>query len=689
MYKSVSGGFVPDPLQNNRNGSVIRFGDFEFRPGAGELRKHGLKVKLQGKPLQLLEALLEHPGEVVPREKLRERLWAADTFVDFESGLNTAVNRLRLALGDSADRPRYIGTLARNGYQFLAQVSAVPSQPFPPVVKPRKYGHWLMAAAALLFLASGLLLSLRRGPPALPVFHQITFRRLRVEAARFAPDGESVIYAGGDRGQNGELFLASTLSPESRSLGFPGATLASVSRSGELALITYGNSSVASLMRVPMNGGAPLPLDRNVCCADWSPDGANLAAIRPGLRHATLDFPLGHTIFHSTGWISDIRVSPSGKEVAFIDHLVRGDDGGNVVMVDANGVAHTLAAGWASADGLAWAPSGREVWFTAARTGLIRALYAVNLAGKLRQAAAIPGTLRLLDISRAGRVLISREQTRAVMTGMFPGDTKEKDLSWFDYSRAVDISDDGRVILFDETGEGGGTHHAVYIRKTGASNAVRIGEGFAMALSADGTAALTMSDNDQTRMTLAPLTPGRPRTISGQGVKYDSARFFPDGRTVLVGGRMSDGPLRLYIQPVDGGKPVPVDTAAYLVRPAISPDGSLLAGVDTQDRLILLPTAGGQPKVLATGFPAKVARFGRSGKYLITQSAALPLKIQKVDVTTGRVTPWKEIEPADVAGVMTPWPVVVSADERTLVYSFQRSLSELFVVDGLITSPRI
>jgi len=125
------------------------------------------------------------------------------------------------------------------------------------------------------------------------------------------------------------------------------------------------------------------------------------------------------------------------------------------------------------------------------------------------------------------------------------------------------------------------------------------------------------------------------------------------------------------------------------VRPAISPDGSLLAGVDTQDRLILLPTAGGQPKVLATGFPAKAARFGRSGKYLITQSAALPLKIQKVDVTTGRVTPWKEIEPADVAGVMTPWPVVVSADERTLVYSFQRSLSELFVVDGLITSPRI
>src|SRR5579862_478737 len=110
-------------MQNSRNGSVIRFGAFEFHPAAGELRKHGIKIRLQGKPLQLLQALLERPGEVVARDELRDRLWAADTFVDFESGLNSAVNRLRLALGDSADNPRYVETLARNGYRFMAPVS--------------------------------------------------------------------------------------------------------------------------------------------------------------------------------------------------------------------------------------------------------------------------------------------------------------------------------------------------------------------------------------------------------------------------------------------------------------------------------------------------------------------------------------------------------------------------------------
>src|SRR5690242_12017844 len=110
-------------------GYRVKFGPFELDRQTGELWKHGLKIRLQGKPFQVLEALLEQPGQPVSREELQQKLWSSDTFVDFESGLNTAANRLRLALGDSAENPRYVETLARSGYRFIAPVEEIEAGP--------------------------------------------------------------------------------------------------------------------------------------------------------------------------------------------------------------------------------------------------------------------------------------------------------------------------------------------------------------------------------------------------------------------------------------------------------------------------------------------------------------------------------------------------------------------------------
>src|SRR6266566_4891567 len=107
----------------------LRFGVFELDPRAGELRKHGLRVRLQEQPFQLLAMLLEHPGEVVTREELQKKLWPADTFVDFDHGLNKAINKIREALSDSADSPRFVETVARRGYRFLADVKVADSAP--------------------------------------------------------------------------------------------------------------------------------------------------------------------------------------------------------------------------------------------------------------------------------------------------------------------------------------------------------------------------------------------------------------------------------------------------------------------------------------------------------------------------------------------------------------------------------
>ena len=124
-------------MSANSPSRIIRFSTFEVNFQTGELRQRGQKVKLQEQSLQVLAALLERPGEVVTREELRSKLWPADTFVDFDHGLNAAIKRLRDALGESADSPVFIETLARRGYRFIAPVTAPLLQAESQLHRPR------------------------------------------------------------------------------------------------------------------------------------------------------------------------------------------------------------------------------------------------------------------------------------------------------------------------------------------------------------------------------------------------------------------------------------------------------------------------------------------------------------------------------------------------------------------------
>src|SRR5437763_8221546 len=150
------------PLNEFAQQVIRRFGVFELDLRAGELRRHGHKVKLQEQPFQVLSQLLEKPGEVITREDLRNRLWPADTFVDFDHSLNAAIRRLRGALGDSADNPTFVGTVARRGYRCLAPVSlgavngngiqgAVTADVALPVSR-RSLRWWVLACLSALIL---------------------------------------------------------------------------------------------------------------------------------------------------------------------------------------------------------------------------------------------------------------------------------------------------------------------------------------------------------------------------------------------------------------------------------------------------------------------------------------------------------------------------------------------------------
>ena len=693
-------------LQAERQGRLAKFGAFELDRHTGELRKHGIRIRLQTKPFQILLALLETPGEFVTREDLQRRLWPSDTFVDFESGLNTAANRLRLSLGDSADSPRYIETVPRSGYRFIAPVQEIEpntetqagaeqpaaaaadtSAPAPPARDMKPWLIGLAAACGVLLIALILQFDRNRPTPE-PVVKQITFRRGTVFSARFAPDGESVIYSAKWSTGTRQIYMASPVSPESRPLGLEKRGLASVSRSGELALL--GNDPTKPLMdpitlsRVPMNGGAPMEIATKVTSADWAPDGTRMAVVRYDDAGDVIEFPIGKVIYRSTGSISDLRVSPTADSVAFLEHPFRGDDGGIVKWADIEGNQKTLSSYWASSAGLAWAASGKEVWFTASRAGAGRSLHAVTLDGKLRSVAKIPGTLHLHDISRAGHVLVGRDNINMGMTGWQEGDAAQRDLSWFDWSRAVDITPDGRLLLFDESGEGAGSRYSTYIHRTKTGENVRIGDGMALALSPDGRRAVSMVVREPQKLLLQPVGAGESKTIAGGGLEYLWARFFPDSNRLLVGGRESGKQPRLYVQSLSGEKPVPLSAEIPAENALLSPDGETIAVLLSNGKFALYPTAGGESRVLDLAEPMMPSAWTKDSQWIFAHArkATLPMPIFRVNVQTGRAEPWKQVAPTDREGVTMLAHVLVAQDGKSYYYSHHRNLSELFIIDG-------
>src|SRR5947209_10994110 len=338
-----------------------------------------------------------------------------------------------------------------------------------------------VAVFSLLSFYAGLR---RVPPPSHPTSRQLTFRRGYVSAARFAPDGDTLIYSAAFDGKPMELFTSRLESPESRSLksqvGGRTAGIQSISSAGEMAILLdceldWGVCINGTLARMPLAGGAPREIMENVWEADWSPDGKGLAFIRVGEGKYQLEYPIGKVLYKAPGRLEHLRVSPKGDMVAFNDHPVLDDPGGSVTVVTLGGERKVLSAGWQITKGLAWSPTGDEVWFSAAKSRT-QELHAVTLSGRERLVFQAPGDLMLLDISRDGRVLVGRMEPRSRMVSFNAGSEKERDLSWFDWSTSADLSADGKNLLFYEWGQAVREPY-VYLRKTDrSSDPVRLGQ---------------------------------------------------------------------------------------------------------------------------------------------------------------------------------------------------------------------
>ena len=529
-----------------------------------------------------------------------------------------------------------------------------------------------------------------------PRFQALTFRRGVIDAARFAPDGRTVVYGAGWGGEARRVYTTRLGSPESTALDIANASLFSVSSTGDLAVslgprFAGGFLSTGMLARAPLAGGSPREVLEQVLWADWSPDGTQFLAVRDVQGRSRLEFPIGKVLYETAGWISHPRISPKGDRIAFLDHPTRGDDGGDVAAIDLSGVKETLSEGWMSEQGLAWRPSGDEVWFTATRVGSNRALHAVTLDGTERFVYRIPGTMTLHDIFPDGRALVSRDATRLMIRAQAPGESRERDLSWLDWSLLRDISADGTTILFDETGEGGGSKQGVYIRRTDGSPAARLGDGFALSLSPDGKWALGASGPSSSRkLGLLPTGPGDSVTLSiPGGLNPHFATWFPDGRRMLLLANELGRGTRLYVVHVSGkfvlGKPRPIapEGAGRSLWSAISRDSRLVVTRDAGGELTVYPVDGGQPRPLAGAVKEDLpVTFDEREEWLYVFQRPAG-HVFRIHLASGRRELWREITPPDISGLISLLVFAMTPDGRAYGYTFFTTSSELYLAEGL------
>jgi Tol biopolymer transport system component len=560
----------------------------------------------------------------------------------------------------------------------------------PALVSRRRV---LPAAAAILALgaalAAGYFVGRAKGVSPSPTFRQLTFRKGAIWSARFGSDGKTVLTTAAWDGKPAEIYVSRPESPESRPFGLADADVAAVSSSGEVAVLLKSDFDTAftragTLARVGATGGTPRELLEKIEFADWSPDGQQLAIVRAVDGKCRLEFPVGKLLYETKGWIGNPRFSRKGDRIAFLDHPAINDDGGMVAIVDLAGKKTTISPVYASAVGLAWSPDGSEVWYTAAEVGGNKVLNAATAAGRPRTLARVTGSLTLHDVSADGRILISHDANQVGLIARAAGGN-EVDLSWLDWSLLSDVSADGRVVLFTETGEGGGRGYSVYVRSLDGSPAVRLGEGSAQSLSPDGKRVLAfVGPPDTPDVVIYPTGAGEPTKIAAASMALRGARWMPDGKRFLAVGSEAGKPPRTWLFEADGGKPRAV-TAEGHRGGLVSPDGKRFVGRTPENPAVLFSMDGGAPTPIVGFEPGDTIYGWAPDERLYVRkgsSSAIPMRIVLLDPATGRQEPWRNLAPADSAGVNGLQPFRV-APNGAYAYGYYRSLSNLFLVEGL------
>ena len=557
----------------------------------------------------------------------------------------------------------------------------------------RRRGHRVGAALIVLVAAAGGLLAGRwlSQRPA-PTFKQLTFRRGWISFGRFAPDGRTVLYAAAWDGKPVEIFSTRTDTAESRPLGLPFARVLSVSSTGYVAILTYPDRENWNVLRgtlavVPLGGGAPRELVEDVEEADWTPDGRDLCVLRWVDGEEQIELPPGTVIYRPHRGFGNMRMAPTGRHVAFVEYAP--ESRSSVVVLDlATRQPKVLAANIPhNFSGLAWAPAGEEVWFTAGHTPGNRDILAVDMSGRQRLVYRSAGVLSLLDISPDGRALLHRSTDRGGVMARGSADPTERDLSVFDDSFLGGLSADGRTLVINERGGTAGPQGAVYLRRIDGGDPVRLAEGKGSDLSPDGKSVLVRLDGPA-RLIEVPVGPGSPRPIDLADVtlEWPPVRWVPPrGDRIALFGREASRLPRLWVVGRAGGNPRPITPESAVALFAVSPDGQKVALSLAPRTVSIVPIAGGDTREIR-GLPENltVGRWSGDGRSLfLLRPHNWPCQVHRLDLATEQVELWRQIAPSDPTGIIHCAWILPSEDGRSHAYSYWRSLTDIVLAEGL------
>ncbi|HUP44124.1 MAG TPA: serine/threonine-protein kinase, partial [Thermoanaerobaculia bacterium] len=673
--------------------------------------------------IETLNAILkEDPpelGDLVPNlppafERLVQRCLEKDRNQRFQSARDLAFNLEVLTTmrsgestltGRNQPKPAPPAPPAPLGEQTLSRTTTMPGavphpsgirpQPRPrlqTIAQPRQVSTRLIVILFLVSIAGAAFAgwyfaNRERTAGEQTAFRRITFRRGEVRSARFTPDGETIVYSAAWDGTPSDVFVASRHSPDARPLGLRDAEVLSVSRSAEVAVLLRRDrlTGLGTLARVPISGGAPREIATDILHADFSPDGTKVAVIRAVGPRFRIEYPIGETRYETPHYIRDIRVAPDGQTLAFLEP----HGGATDVVVIEKGEPEAIARGWArGANGLAWAPDGAHIWVTGTETSAPPALWAVTLSGDRRLVSRLTGSMKLFDMSSAGRILIANGTWRAALHYMPPGAPRERNMSWLDWSIGSDLSRDGRTLLFNETREGGGARSSIYLWRHGADAPVRIGEGYGSALSSNGERVLCHAGG---KLIVVPTGAGAQRELKVEGSFDLGADWLPDSRRAVVAGAQPQGQYRLLLVDTEMETITPLSPeniwGGGAARPfAVAPNGRYVAGMNRAESIVLYPLDG---SLRAT--PVRGARKGEipiqwsgDGRWLyVYDPTEMPARVVRVHLTDGGRDEWRVFAPDDPAGVYRIAPVLITPNGNAYAYNALQTLNDLYVAEGL------